>query len=80
MEGSTLDLNGYKLIVEGDFYQSGGALTVNDGLLLVDGDYIHSGGKHTLGGGSTYVKESYLIRRPTDTGYIHLMICIGFIS
>ncbi|NLD48679.1 MAG: hypothetical protein GX660_16065, partial [Clostridiaceae bacterium] len=39
LQGGTLDLNGYRLTIEGNLIQTGGTLYVNGGQLEVSGDY-----------------------------------------
>jgi chitodextrinase len=39
LNGSTIDLNGYKLTINGNFTQSGGTMNINGGQLIVSGNY-----------------------------------------
>ena len=39
LNGGSIDLNGYELIVNGNIYQGGGDITINNGSLIVNGDF-----------------------------------------
>ena len=56
MNAGTLDLNGYKLIVGGNFIQAGGIVYINTGSLHVEGDYRI---QETSGENSTGILKMY---------------------
>ena len=59
-----LVLNGYKLTVYGDIYQTGGSLLVWNGILKVEGDYIQEDGEVDLRG-NTVIEGDFRIQSRT---------------
>ena len=57
----TLDLNGYKLVINGDFTQNSGVVYINGGELVVNGDYRIQK-EETTDGNKRYVTGSGMLK------------------
>ncbi|MHC1685189.1 MAG: PKD domain-containing protein [Clostridiaceae bacterium] len=68
----TLDLNGYKLTVNGNLIQSGGAVNINGGQLNVTGDYRIQTLNKSSNGNATYSYSYGYLKMLNDSDYVQV--------
>lgn len=68
----TLDLNGYKLTVHGDFIQEAGTVLLNGGNLSVEGDYRLEKREADNDNQVTYTKSTGIITMNCDADYFYV--------
>ena len=73
-----LDLNGYQLIVKGDFINLSGSLNFNKGTLTVKGDFIHSAGNLNFNKGTLKVEGDYRLQKRTESSDGTISYSLGY--
>ena len=59
--GGNIDLNGHKIIVNGDLTQSNGTIDINKGNLTITGNYYQNAGTMNINGGRLNVSKDYIM-------------------